>query len=53
MRRDGMNRLVKVIPWCLLVAFGASVVGCHTIHGAGEDVAQAGRAIERATDECG
>jgi len=46
-----MNRMAKVIAWCLLLAvFSVSVVGCHTIHGAGEDVEGAGRAVERAAE---
>lgn len=43
-----MNRLAKVILWCLLALISVSAVGCHTIHGAGEDVESAGRAVERA-----
>ena len=45
-----MNRLVKVILWCLLAALPACAIGCHTAHGAGQDIAGAGHAIERATD---
>ena len=45
-----MNHVAKVIVWCLLVLFSISIVGCHTVRGAGEDVQSAGRAVERATE---
>ena len=45
-----MKRVAKVIVWCLLIGFSVSVAGCHTIHGAGQDVQSAGRAVERATE---
>jgi predicted small secreted protein len=50
MRRDSMSFIMKVILWWLLTALGISVVGCHTVHGAGEDITGAGHAIERAAD---
>lgn len=45
-----MARVAKVVVWSLLVLFSVSVVGCHTIRGAGQDVQGAGRAIEHATE---
>jgi predicted small secreted protein len=45
-----MNRMAKVVVWCLLVLFSVSVVGCHTIRGAGQDVEGAGEAVQRATE---
>jgi predicted small secreted protein len=44
-----MRRLPKIALWCLLIALGTYACGCHTIHGVGEDIEQAGRAIEHAT----
>jgi predicted small secreted protein len=45
-----MNRMAKGVVWCLLALFSISIAGCHTIHGAGQDVEGAGRAVERATE---
>ncbi len=35
----------------LMVLFLSVLAGCHTLHGAGEDIEGAGRSIERATDK--
>jgi predicted small secreted protein len=36
--------------WLLLCLSGVLLTGCHTVHGAGEDIQGAGRSIERATE---
>lgn len=43
-------RKVVIWSWLLLCLSGMVVAGCHTAHGAGEDIAGAGRSIERATE---
>jgi predicted small secreted protein len=43
-----MRTLRTIVLWCLLISFCTSLFGCHTIHGAGEDIEAAGRAIEDA-----
>ena len=45
-----MNRMAKVIVWCLLVALSVSAVGCNTMRGAGEDIEQTGEAVQRAAE---
>jgi predicted small secreted protein len=47
-----MGRLRKVIVWSWLALClgGVVLTGCHTIHGAGEDIQGAGRSMERATE---
>lgn len=42
--------MAKVMVWCLLVLFSVSAVGCNTLEGAGEDVEQAGEAVQEAAD---
>jgi len=44
-----MRRSRKIILWCLLAAICVSVLGCHTVRGAGEDIEAAGQAIQKAT----
>ncbi len=41
----------KIFAGLLLVLLLSVLAGCHTIHGAGEDIEGAGRSIERATDK--
>lgn len=47
-----MGRLQRIIIglWLVLCLGGAMLTGCHTVEGAGEDIQDAGRAIERAAD---
>ena len=46
----GTFRRVVVGLWLLLCLSGVLLTGCHTVHGAGEDIEGAGRSIERATE---
>ncbi len=41
----------RIFAGLLLVLLISVLAGCHTIHGAGEDIEGAGRSIERATDK--
>jgi len=41
----------KILTGLLMILLLAVMVGCHTLHGAGEDIEGAGRSIERATDK--
>ncbi len=52
LREVNMSLLRKVMiwSWLLLCFSGVALTGCHTAHGAGEDIAGAGRSIERATE---
>ncbi len=43
-----MRHSRKIILWCLLAVTCVSVLGCHTVHGVGQDVEAAGEAIQRA-----
>ncbi len=47
-----MTRLRKIVVWLGVMLFLGSMVltGCHTVHGAGEDIEGAGRAVERAAE---
>ena len=45
-----MNRLRILFLWLLLVAAAITAVGCNTIEGVGEDLEQAGQAIQDAVD---
>lgn len=42
-----MNKLITLL---FLSLFAISVAGCNTIHGAGEDVEDAGEAVQDAAD---
>jgi predicted small secreted protein len=44
-----MRHSRKIILWCVLAAICVSGLGCHTVHGVGQDVEAAGEAIQRAT----
>lgn len=35
----------------LIFLFLIVLMGCHTLHGAGQDIESAGKSIERATDK--
>lgn len=41
----------KVVAGLLMVLFLTVLMGCHTLHGAGQDIESAGKSIERATDK--
>ncbi len=41
----------KILSALLIVLFLAALTGCHTLHGAGQDIESAGKSIERATDK--
>ncbi len=41
----------KIIAGLMMVLFLSVLTGCHTLHGAGEDIESAGKSIERATDK--
>ena len=41
----------KNLAGLLLIFLLTVLMGCHTLHGAGEDIEGAGRSIERATDK--
>jgi len=43
-----MRWVYKLILWCLLAAFCASVVGCNTMEGLGRDIEEFGMAIQDA-----
>lgn len=47
-----MNRIRMVVigSWLMLALGSLVLTGCHTVHGAGEDIQGAGRAIEHATE---
>jgi len=41
----------KILAGLLMVILLTVLMGCHTLHGAGEDIEGAGKSIERATDK--
>ncbi len=43
-------RVIKriLLPVCLLLGLAASLTGCHTMNGVGQDVQSGGHAISRA-----
>ncbi len=41
----------KIFAGVFLVLFLLVLAGCHTVHGAGQDIESAGKSIERATDK--
>ncbi len=41
----------NILAGLLMVLLLTVLTGCHTLHGAGEDIEGAGRSIERATDK--
>lgn len=43
-----MRHLFKVILWFLLAAFCVSAAGCNTMEGLGQDIEEAGQAIQEA-----
>lgn len=43
-----MKKLLLML--CALVALAASVTGCNTVRGAGEDIENTGDSIQRAVD---
>lgn len=43
--------LKNILSGLLIVLFLTSLMGCHTIHGAGQDIESAGKSIEKATDK--
>ncbi len=48
-----MSRLKKIIVLCLLAAClcgSATLTGCNTMEGAGEDIEKTGEGIQRAVD---
>jgi predicted small secreted protein len=46
-----MNRFVKaILLWCLLALLSVSAIGCNTMRGAGEDVENAGEAVQRVAE---
>ena len=47
-----MRRSLKLLALIVFALSGATLVlsGCHTIAGAGEDVAHAGHAVEKSAD---
>jgi predicted small secreted protein len=44
-----MNMVKKLAMWCILIVCCIAIFGCNTIHGAGEDIEQGGKAIENAS----
>jgi predicted small secreted protein len=42
----------KIVLWLMVACVWGSVMlaGCHTMKGAGEDIEQGGKAVQRATD---
>ncbi len=47
-----MSRWRRVVVWLGMTLLLGSMVlaGCHTVHGAGEDIEGAGQAVERAAE---
>jgi predicted small secreted protein len=43
-----MRYLRMLVVWCLLIALALAAVGCNTMEGIGEDLEQAGQAIQDA-----
>lgn len=41
----------KIVTTVVIIFCLATVTGCHTIHGMGQDIESAGESIERATDK--
>jgi len=41
----------KVLLGFLIALFLTSLIGCHTVHGVGQDIESAGKSIERATEK--
>ena len=46
----GLLQRITAGLWLVLCLGGVMLIGCHTVEGAGEDIQEAGRAIERAAD---
>ncbi|MEN6337817.1 MAG: entericidin A/B family lipoprotein [Phycisphaerales bacterium] len=46
-----MSRITRILV-CVATLFALAWVtaGCHTVHGAGQDLESGGKAIQRATD---
>jgi predicted small secreted protein len=42
-----MKNLAKVMIWFALILSCLSSLSCHTVHGVGEDVENAGKEIEK------
>jgi entericidin B len=43
-----MKWLRRIALWSLLAVLSVSVLGCHTVRGAGEDIEHGGEAIQDA-----
>lgn len=48
MEVESMQRVYELILWFLLAAFCVSTIGCHTMEGIGQDIEEAGIAIQEA-----
>jgi predicted small secreted protein len=48
-RNEKMNVVKKLAIWCILIICCLTYLGCNTIHGAGQDIEQSGKAIENAS----
>jgi predicted small secreted protein len=46
-KRCFMKNLAKVMIWFALILSCLSSLSCHTVHGVGEDVENAGQEIEK------
>ena len=48
-RSEKMNIAKKIALWCILIVCCITLFGCNTVHGAGKDIEQGGKAIEKAS----
>ena len=48
-RSEKMNMAKKIALLCILLVCCITLFGCNTMHGAGEDIEQGGKAIENAS----
>jgi entericidin B len=49
-RRIKMKTIKKMICCAMLLAVACVFAGCHTVHGAGEDIEQGGEEIQHAAE---
>jgi len=47
-RSEKMNMAKKFALWCVLIVCCITLFGCNTVNGAGEDIEQGGKAIQKA-----
>jgi predicted small secreted protein len=45
-----MKRVISVVALSALLAGSLTLVGCHTMHGLGEDISSGGNALARAAE---